>query len=70
MSNTYDCQKLGTIGKELPGFWHKISVQDDGTHEGELMAKGRHVMMGYLHNKEKTEDVFDNEGWLKSGFCS
>ena len=47
--------------KELPGFWSKIAS------DGELCVKGRHVMMGYLNNPEKTCEVLGEDGWLKSG---
>ena len=61
LSTTSENQKLCTIGKELPGFWARI-VQD-----GELCVKGRHVMMGYLNNPEKTAEVLGEDGWLRSG---
>ncbi len=68
MSNTYQVQKLGTIGKELPGFQNKIAdAKGQPTTRGELCMKGRHVMMGYLFNEEKTAEVFDHDGWLRSG---
>jgi long-chain-fatty-acid--CoA ligase ACSBG len=68
MSNTMDVQKIGTIGKELPGFMSKIRFEKGSqSNKGELCLKGRHVMMGYLFNEEKTAEVFDDEGWLKSG---
>ena len=35
--------------------------------KGELCMMGRHVMMGYLFNEDKTAETFDSEGWLKSG---
>ena len=66
LSNTYDNQRIGTIGQELPGFWNKIDVFPGGC-KGEICAKGRHVMMGYLNNEEKTKEAFLDDGWLKSG---
>ena len=47
--------------QELPGFWAKIAS------DAELCVKGRHVMMGYLNNPEKTAEVLGEDGWLKSG---
>lgn len=35
LSNTYECQKLGTLGKELPGFHTKLA----NGKEGELLAR-------------------------------
>jgi len=74
LSNTYENRKLGSIGKQLDGFWHKLSpldgapaTREEGSKRGELCARGRHVMMGYLFNREKTDEVFDKEGWLHSG---
>jgi len=71
LSNTYENQKLGTIGKELAGFHNKIKpVQNDevrGENSGEICARGRHVMMGYLFNEAKTAEAFDEDGWLRSG---
>ena len=38
-----------------------------GGCKSEICAKGRHVMMGYLDNEEKTSEAFDGDGWLRSG---
>lgn len=56
-------QRVGTVGRESPGFWNKI----DGTQSGEICMRGRHCMMGYLKDETKTKEIFDDEGWLKSG---
>ena len=42
-----------------------VLKQSDGA--GELCIFGRHVFMGYLNNKDKTAEAFDNEGWLHTG---
>ena len=31
------------------------------------MSRSRGIAMGYLNNKEKTEETIDDEGWLYSG---
>jgi long-chain-fatty-acid--CoA ligase ACSBG len=68
LSNTYKVQKLGSIGKELPGWETKIAGEKGKkASKGELCMKGRHVMMGYLFNDAKTTEVFDADGWLRSG---
>ena len=33
----------------------------------ELLVKGSSVMLGYLHNKEATENIIDQDGWLHTG---
>ena len=33
----------------------------------ELLVKGPSVMLGYLHNKEATENIIDQDGWLHTG---
>ncbi len=62
LCNVYETIRIGTNGRELPGFWHKVDPDS-----GELLARGRHVMMGYLGEEGKTDEVFDEDGWLKSG---
>ncbi len=50
-----------SIGKPLPGIEIKL------TEEGELCTKSDCVMLGYFNNKQATDEVIDQEGWLHTG---
>ncbi|WP_433441723.1 AMP-dependent synthetase/ligase [Nonomuraea sp. CA-141351] len=53
--------KIGTVGKPLPGV--TLRIADDG----EILAKGRNVFQGYWKNDEATADVIDAGGWFHTG---
>ncbi|GAA3208989.1 AMP-dependent synthetase/ligase [Nonomuraea helvata] len=53
--------KIGTVGKPLPGV--SLRIADDG----EILAKGRNVFPGYWKNDEATADVIDDGGWFHTG---
>lgn len=53
--------KVGTIGQAFPGITVKIAS------DGELLVKGPNVMQGYHKDEAKTKEVFDEEGWFKTG---
>lgn len=59
--NYKDNQKIGTVGKAFPDVQTKIN------NEGELLAKGDNIMQGYHKSPEKTKEVIDENGWLKTG---
>lgn len=42
-------------------------LQRDEDGSGELAVFGRHAFMGYLNDQQKTNEAFDEEGWLKTG---
>lgn len=40
-----------------------VKIADDG----EILAKGPGVMLGYLNKPEQTKEMFTDDGWLKTG---
>jgi long-chain acyl-CoA synthetase len=53
--------KFGCVGKPL--FNVQIKIADDG----EILAKGPNIMVGYYKNEKATNEAFDKEGWFKTG---
>ncbi|MBL6664680.1 MAG: AMP-binding protein [Rickettsiales bacterium] len=52
--------KFATVGKKFDSVELKIS------DEGELLAKGKNIMIGYLKNEAQTRKVV-KDGWLSTG---
>jgi long-chain acyl-CoA synthetase len=52
--------RLGTVGPAWPGV--EVKIADDG----EILAKGKNVFLGYLHDEEATKATLI-DGWLYSG---
>ena len=53
--------KLGTVGRALPGV--EMRIADDG----EIQMHSPWVMKGYYKDPERTREAFTDDGWLKSG---
>lgn len=52
---------FGTVGKPLANV--EIRIADDG----EILAKGPNVMIGYFKEPEMTTEAIDKEGWFHTG---
>ncbi len=57
-----DAFRIGKCGRQLPGTETAIAQED-----GEVIFRGRHVMMGYMYNDKATKETIDDQGWLHSG---
>jgi long-chain-fatty-acid--CoA ligase ACSBG len=57
--------RLGSCGKTILGASTRLANPDaDGN--GEVCMGGRHVLMGYLDQEDKTTAAIDDGGWLHS----
>lgn len=59
--NRADDFKFGTVGKPMPMC--QIKIADDG----EILVKSPMMFSGYYKEPEKTVEMFDESGWLKTG---
>jgi long-chain acyl-CoA synthetase len=56
-----------STGKILEGVDLKIDNPDPETGEGEIIAKGPNLMLGYYKNPEATKQVITPDGYFKTG---
>ncbi len=59
--NTEVDKRFGSVGKPLYNIDVKIA------NDGEILAKGPSIMLGYFNNKEATNEVIDKDGWFYTG---
>jgi len=81
--NTYGDEKMGTVGKVLPGVTVAIQRLEDNeliseisgedyptdhsSEQGEILCKGPNVMKGYWKNEDATREMIDDEDYLHTG---
>ena len=59
--NRADDLKFGTVGKPMPMCDVKIAS------DGEILVKSEMMFTGYYKQPDRTAEMFDGDGWLKTG---
>lgn len=57
----------GSCGKAVTGMEVKIDSASPKETVGEILARGRHQLLGYYKNEAATQEFIDQEGWCHTG---
>lgn len=58
--------KVGSIGVPAHGVQVRLQNVNPETGEGEIVAKGDNVMLGYYKDPERTRAVLTDDGWFRT----
>lgn len=59
--NRMDCFNFDSVGLPYPNVDVKLA------EDGEILAKGANIFLGYYKDEESTKNAFDENGWFKTG---
>lgn len=62
-ANTFTDEKVGTVGRVVPGGQVRIGDGD------EIQFKAANCFKGYWGKPEKTDETYTADGWLRTGDC-
>lgn len=57
----------GSCGKAAFGMEVKVLSSDPENIPGEIVCRGKNVMLGYYKNEKLTEETIDEDGWMYTG---
>ncbi len=57
----------GSCGRAVVNMEIKIDSDDPQHTPGEILTRGKNVMLGYYKNPEATAEVLDTDGWYHTG---
>ena len=60
-ANRLEANRLGSVGLVLPGVEVRIAP------DGEILARGPNIMLGYWGKPEATAEAVDADGWMHTG---
>lgn len=63
----WDNTRLYSCGKPVVNMEVKIDSSDPQNIPGQILCRGKNVMLGYYKNQEATDAAIDKDGWLQTG---